>query len=322
MIRLNGPALAVAALCFHFLIPNAAQAQSYSEVPYAPEVGSRWSVVSVTDGEEIKPGSQTVNQKITMTSEFTVEEKLPVGYRVTYAMRDFKIEGNAPAREMAQTAFSAMKGVVVRGRINASGKPVAVDNFDEVKVSVNKVVDSLAKGFADKPQLAGFLRQMLTVFLDVDSARAPEVYMEDMTPLAAGQTTGIVPGAVKREDNAVPTPFGASVKSALETRIESFDNAAGKVRYIRKQAFDKESLKTVTLAMTEKLVAASGNKQITPEIMAQMKDVRFDLQSEAVITVEGGMTRKIDDRSVTEAQLMGHIMRKTEKKVMTVTRVN
>lgn len=322
MIRLNGTALAaLAALCFHVPSPGAAQAQSYTEVKYAPEVGSRWSVLSVSDSEEIKPGSATVNQKITTTSDFTVEEKLPTGYRVAYAMRDIKIEGNAPARELVETAFAGMKDLVVRGRINASGKPVSVDNMDEVKVSISKVVDRMTKSFESKPAVANFLRQLLGGFLDVDSSRAPEVYMEDVTRLASGQTTGIAPGTVKRESDSVPTPMGAPIKSTLETRIESFDNAAGKVRYIRKQAFDKESLKNVTLALTEKLVAAAGNKQITPEVMAQLKDVKFDLESEAVITVEGGMTRKIDDRSVTTAQLMGHIMRKTEKKITTVTAI-
>jgi hypothetical protein len=317
MIRLNGAVLAVlAALCFPAI------AQTYSEVKYAPDTGSRWQIVSVTDSEEIKPGSATVIQKVTMTSDFTVEEKLPTGYRVSYAMTGFKIEGNPPARELVETALSAMNGVVVKGRVNASGKPVAVDNFDEVKTSVSTVVDRMAKAFADKPAVAGFMRQLLNGFLDVDSSRAPEVYMEELTVLAAGQSTGIMPGGVKREDNAVPTPMGAAIKSTLETSIESSDNAAGKVRYIRKQAFDEASLKSVTLGLTEKLVAAAGNKQITPEMMAQMRDVKFGIESEMVVTVEGGMTRKIDDRTVTTAQLMGHIMRKTEKKITTVTKVN
>ncbi len=299
-----------------------ALAQTWSEPKYNPEVGSTWSVVSVSDSEDMRPGGQRLTQQIRSRTEFTIDEKLPDGFRISYVTREIKIVGNAPGNQIAEMAFSAMKDIVVHGRTDASGKPVAVENFDEVKSTMRTVIARMTQAFEKQPKVADVVRQMMSGILDVGPARAAEVYMEDLPPLAAGQTTGIVPGGVRRQNESTPSPIGAgAMKSTLETRLESFDAASGKARYVRKRVFDKDSMRTVVLALSEKLMSATDKKAQTPEILRQIKDISFDIESEAVISVEGGMTRRIDDRSVTTARLMGHQMRKVEKKTVAVTRL-
>lgn len=300
-----------------------AQNRDWSERRYDPAPGSRWAVVSRTDTEENRGPEPTSTRRLETRNEFSIDEKLADGFRISYVMREIRLTGTAPTNAIAEKAFGAMKDIVIRGRTNAAGKPLAVENIDEVKSNVSVVVANLVRAFDKNPKVAELIRQMLEGFMIVDGPQAAETYMEDMLVLAAGQSTGIMPGAVKRQDESVPSPLGAgSIKSTLETRIESFDATAGNVRYIRKRVFDPAAMKAVVVSLTEKMIAAAGNQTIPPEVLSQIKDISLEIESEMVITVEGGMTRMIDDRSVTTARLMGRIMRKIEKKTMSVTRMN
>jgi hypothetical protein len=298
-----------------------ALAQQWTEPKFEPQVGSAWSVVSMTDSEKNGPNGPLVTQQVRTRTEFTVDEKLPTGFRISYVTREIKIEGNAPGGKIAETAFAAMKDIVIRGRTDATGKPVVVENLDEVKANMRGVIARLSQAYEKNPKVADLMRQILSGLLDVDATRAAETYMDDMSLLAAGQNTGILPGAVKRQDETVESPLGGFIKTSLETRLESFDAGAGKVRYIRKRAFDPESMKAVTLALTEKMMAAGNGKPLPPAVLEQLKDISFSVENETVISVEGGMTRTIDDRSFTSARLMGQTMRKTEKKTVAVSRI-
>ncbi len=307
---------------FYALVAAApACAQKWTEPKYDPEVGSAWSVVSLTESEKSAPGGPLVTQKVRTRTEFTIDEKLASGFRISYVTREIKVDGNAPGGKIAEAAFSAMKDIVIRGRTDATGKPVVIENLDEVKSKMLDVIARLAQAFEKNPKVADLTRQILNGFLDVDATRAAEVYMDDMPLLAAGQNTGIMPGAVKRQDETVDSPLGGFIKSSLETRLEWFDAAAGQVRYIRKRVFDPDSMKAVTLVLTEKMMAAGNGKPLPPDFLQQLKDISFSIENETVISVEGGMTRTIDDRSFTSARLMGHSMRKTEKKTVAVSRI-
>lgn len=320
-LRRIAAAVALACLCTQAFAQM--PARPYTERAYDPPVGSRWAVVSRTDTEENRAPDPNSTRRLETRNEFSIDEKLADGFRISFVMREIKMTGTAPTNAIAEKAFGAIKDIVIRGRTNAAGKPLAVENIDEVKSNVSVVVANLVRAFDKNPKVAELLRQMLEGFMIVDGPQAAETYMEDMLVLAAGQSTGIMPGAVKRQDEAVPSPLGAgSIKSTLETRIESFDAATGNARYIRKRVFDPAAMKVVVVSLAEKMIAAAGSQTIPPDVLSQIRDVSLEIESEMVITVEGGMTRMIDDRSVTTARLMGRIMRKIEKKTMSVTRMN
>lgn len=301
------------------LAAQSAAAQKWTERPYNPPVGSKWQIVTQADADETRAAGERRTRQITTRAEFSIEEKLADGYRIAYVMREIKASGNVPGTDIAAAAFGAMKDIVIRARTDASGKPLVVENIDEVKATMSKVVERVASAFEKKPEVAALLRQMMNGVLIVDGAAAAGVYMEDMPVLAAGQNTGLQPGAARREEEQVPSPLGgAAIKSVLITRLTSWDDATGKARFTRTREMDREGLKEATIAIASRLITASGDKD-SSKIVEIMKQVSFGIDNEVVIDVEGGMTRAIEDRSTTQASVMGQTFRKVEKKVVTVT---
>jgi len=121
----------------------------------------------------------------------------------------------------------------------------------------------------------------------------------------------------------VPSPFGGSpIKSTLVTRLDSFDDKAGKARFIRKREFDKESLREAITSVARQLVGISDKNTITPEMIEMMKRVNLSIESETVYEVDNGMTVGIDEREFTSASVSGQTFTKRQKRTVTVTRTN
>ncbi len=310
------PALAAAAIT---VFCAQAMAQPYTERAYNPPVGSRWSIVSSSESEQIGGGGAPKTQQIRSRAELTIEEKLADGFRVTYVNRELNVTGNAPGTEIGATALGALKGIVVRARTDKSGRPVAVENLDEVRSAIRTMIERMAKAFEQKPQIAGFIRQMMEGFLIADEKAAATSLMEDLPALAAGQNTGLKPGEVRREQDETANPLGgAAIKSSLVTRISEWNDKAGTVRFTRKSEMDAEALKTATLDMVRKLAAVADGK-ITPEMLEMSKQITFTTESTTLIDVRDGMTTNIDDRATSGISLKGQSMRKVEKKTVSVT---
>jgi hypothetical protein len=70
--------------------------------------------------------------------------------------------------------------------------------------------------------------------------------------------------------------------------------------------------------MVRKIVPAA-DKELTPKMIEIMDRIKFDMTSRAVLDVEGGMTRRVEEVSTVAVSLMGHSGTKTEKKVIQVT---
>lgn len=300
---------------------SAQSAKPWTERPYNPPVGSKWSIVSDSFSEETLAKGEKRTRKLGMISELTIEERLADGFRVSYVNRDLQVTGNAPGIEIAAAAFGAMKDIVVRGRTDASGKPLAIDNLPEVKTSMRVVVDRMSVAFQKNPKVAALIKQIMEGLLMVDGPLAATTYMEDLPGLAVGQSNGLKPGMVKRENEQVQSPVGnLPIKSVLTTRLESWDDATGKARFVRRSEMDPESLKQATLALVRQFSTAASDK-VTPEVLALMKDITFAIDNVTTIDVQDGMTVAIDDRSTTSAKLMGHSVSKVEKKTVKVTRL-
>lgn len=311
---------AVAASC----APAFAQAQSqaWTERPYNPAAGSRWFVESVSESDETRAGGDRRTRQIEATGELTIEEKLADGFRISYVNRDIKISGNATGTELAHTAFGAIKGIVVRARTDASGKPVTVENLAEVKSTLRAVVDRIVASMESKPKVAALMRQMLEGVLIADDKTAAAALLEDLVSLSSAQNTGLKPGMVKREADDTPSPLGGGVvKSTLTTQLTSWDDKTGTARITRKREMDKESLKAVTLDIARKLASVSDDK-ITPEMLDMMKQITFTIDTVTVYDINGGMTTRIEDTSATVASVAGHSFRKNEKKVVSIVPIS
>jgi hypothetical protein len=298
-------------------------AQTYNEKPYDPPLGSKWQIVSETTTHENRPGQGDRDERIQTRADLTVDEKLPGGFfRVTYTNRGIDITGNAPASKLVGDAYSAMRNIPIRARLDSAGRPVEVENLAEIKTTMNGVVDKIVARFDGNPKAAALVRQIFKALLDVEGRDAATTYLEELPQLAAAQNTGLQPGKTRQDTETNPSPLGVAFKTVLTTRLDSYDDKAGTARFIRKREFDKEGLREAVLDIVRRLAAAGDNKTITPEALEMMKKVNFSIDGETVYDVANGMTVRIDDREFTSASVMGTTFTKQQKKTVAVTRQN
>lgn len=305
------------------LLAAPAVAQTYTERSYNPPVGSKWQIVSDTASTENRPGGNR-EERIQMRAELSIDEKLPDGFfRVTYITRSIDISGNTPTSKLIGDAYSAMRDIPIRGRLDPAGRPVGVDNLAEVKTTMRGVVDKIVGKFDSNPKAAAFMRQVLQSLIDVEGRDAATTYLEELTPLAVVQNVGLKPGDVRKDTESNPNPIGGKpFKTVLTTRLDSYDDKAGKARFLRKREFDKDSLREAITDIVSKLAAVGDNKTITPEMVEMMKKINFSIEGETVYDVDNGMTVRIDDREFTTASVMGTTLTKQQKKTIAVTRQN
>lgn len=316
--------LAAAATLFALLSMPAAFAQGWTERPYNPPAGSKWQIVSETTTHENRPGQGDRDERIQTRADLTIDEKLPDGFfRVTYTTRGIDVTGSSPGSKLIGDAYSAIRDIPIRARLDSAGRPVEVENLAEIKTSMRGVIDKIAAKFDSNPKAAAFMRQIMQGLLDVEGRDAATTYLEELSPLAAVQNIGLKPGDVRRDDETNPNPFGGKAfKTNLTTRLDSYDDKTGKARFLRKREFDKDSLREAIADIVRKLAAIGDNKTITPEMMEMMKKVNFSIEGETVYDLDNGMTVRIDDRDFMTASVMGTTFTKQQKKTVAVTRQN
>jgi hypothetical protein len=292
-----------------------ASAQGWTERPYDPPVGSRWHIESQTDTQQSGDIGAPSEFHMHSVSEFTVTEKVPGGFREVFVNRGIKISGTSPSNSFVEKAFTATKDIEVRARTDRSGKPVEVENVDEVKATMRTVVDRLTANFADQPKVVEVLKGLLEGFLRADSTTATGVYIDEVPLITAAQSTGLRPGTVLSQPRDVEAPLGGgSIKGVIVMRLSAWDDKAGTARYTRTLEIDNESVRAFILSVTQKLAATSD--RVSPKMADMMKQISINMTSEATIDVEGGIARAATETEVTTASLMGHTM--TRRKVRTV----
>jgi len=301
-----------------------ALAQTYTERPYDPPVGSKWQIVAETTSAENRPGAGNRDEHVQTRADVSIDEKLPDGFfRITYTTRSIDVSGNTPTIKLIGDAYSAMRDIPIRARLDKAGRPVQVENLAEIKTTMRGVVDKVAARFESNPKAAAFVRQLMQTLIDVEGRDAATTYLEELAPLAAVHNIGLKPGDVRRDTDTNQNPFGGKpFKTNLTTRLDSFDDKAATARFLRKREFDKESLREAVTDVVRKLAAVGDNKTTTPEMIEMMRKVNFTIEGETVYDVENGMTVRIDDREFTTASVMGTTFTKQQKKTVAVTRQN
>jgi hypothetical protein len=302
------------------LAASGASAQTWIERPYNPPVGSRWIVNSESTSEEVRSGGPR-NTATKARSEFTIEDKTAAGgFKVVYVSRDVQIEGNTPGVAIMRQVVDVMKDITVRGTTDASGKPVRVDNLDEARTSMRKVVDRLVGMFKDKPQITQFIESFMGGLLIVDEKRAAATYLEYLPQLALGQNTGLKVGEVRRSVEEIPSPLGnGTLKTNLALQIVKADPATGKVSLLQTTTYDPVSIKEFSANAAKQLMIAADEKIPRAEFDEMMKKMSMTLDGRLEIEVEDGMTRRMVDTTITTASLMGITFNKREVKITTVT---
>lgn len=312
----------IALSCAAVLVVVVAAQAEVVEAPFAPSVGSRWTVEDVDDGVTSTPGGKRETQLIRQSGELVVKEKTPTGFVVTFEVKDVEISGDASGVAVVGPALKEMKGVVFEGELDASGKPVAMRNLEAVKARMREIVERAAKPFEDKPKLAELMRSMLTQLLVLDGPVAAETYFQPLMQMSRAQNLGLKAGEAKEETTSTPNPLGGdAIKTIAVTRLAKRDPATGVTVFTRLERFDNESLKTAVMAITRRIMRDAGVAPagLTEDALADLAK-RIEMSSDTVTTydVRGGMTRRVEQNSVMRASAMGQRFSKDGKRVVTI----
>ena len=319
MIHCKSIFAGLALIAFAALRVAPSHAADAVELPYNPPVGSHWIIDTETTTDDQRPDGPRTSD-IKTHAEMTVDAKTADGFRISYVSRGATFDGNAPMLPIMRQSFKALENVTIHATTDLSGKPIRVDNLDEAKTAMRNMVDGMMAPFKDKPQVADVMKQMLSRMIEVDATEAATIYLEELPALARAQATGMKPGEVRHSTDSAQNPLGGGLlKSNSALTLTQADAASGKRVYERTTAYDDASLKEMTQSVTKKLLAASGDASKAEQIEKLVKSMALSLDERTIFEVEGGMTRKVSERTLTTASAMGHQMTKTETKTITVT---
>ena len=294
---------------------------SAAEPAYDPPAGSRWIIESDTRGQEVRPEG-SANSRIKMRAELTIEEKTPDGFRVSYVHRGATVEGNARDLPLQRGYMKVLENVVIRASTDLAGRPLSIDNLDEVKTAMRSAANGLAAQFAGTPSDRALFDQLTSELIEVDAKRAVSVYLGHLALLAVAQNAGMKPGEVRLSSKPVENPLdGDALMSNERFELVEADAATGRLKFVSLTFIDAGAMKDFMQSFARSLLAASGDS-ITPEkIDWLVSSMAFSLDKRAEFEVVDGLTRKVAETSTTVFRGMEQNLTQTEARTITVTRV-
>jgi hypothetical protein len=300
------------------VIRSPAHAAEFVERLYDPPVGSRWLIESEMRSEETKSdGLKTLESK--SRAELTVEEKTADGFRIAYVNRGISLGGTSPSVPLLRLAFKPIENVVIRVATDRSGKPLRVENLEEVRGAMRAMRDNILKPFVGKPKLVEILNQIMSNLLEVDEQTAARNYLDDVPQLATAQSTGMKPGEIRRTTDAVANPLGGGqLKSNVMFHLVSADAATGKVQYVSTRSYDADSMKESLAGITRRMMIAAGENVTSEQVEKMLKEMSLTFDERTVLDVENGVTRKISETTHNVVSARGHTLTKHQTRTVTV----
>jgi hypothetical protein len=283
-------------------------ATARADALYAPPVGSRWVIQRDLYKEETSHENGKTDVKkstLKITAELVVKAKTPGGFQMTYARRKSSYDGeNAGAM---RASLAALENIEMRATTDLTGKPLRVENFEDIKAGVRKMIDTLAA--ATDRETAAALRTMLAGMTQIDGIKAAELYLDELGDLAAGQNTGLKAGEQRQTTVTLPNPMGPGFVSTRTLSMVSADPAKGDAKLLLTEVHDPESIR----AFIAHLLKSSGGDP------NDAKAMELSLEAKSDIEVAGGMTRSLKRESTTSNRLTGNYRLIKSFKTVTVT---
>jgi hypothetical protein len=303
-----GAATVVAALIF----TKSAVAETI-ERPFNPPIGSRWTIESI-ETEKDEGGDPTTTSTKKTTQLLTYAAKLPDGYRISFQTTASTFEGDTDDPAMMRAAAAAMRGLTYRVVTDLSGKPLRVENLDEVRAALRKLVDVTTGTLAD-PQVIDAAKKMMAGMADQDDKQAAE-HVGRLRMIALGQNTGFKPGESRQrtfdESSSFPTP----IRQAQTVTLLDMTPDGAKAHYRVTEVSDPESMRALLLALIGKF--DTSDPQVREQIDA-IKQMVLRQESQIEIEVIDGMTRNLDIVSITERRLGAGGVRVTTHETLAIT---
>jgi hypothetical protein len=121
------------------------------DLPYRPEVGSRW--IGTTETRETMAQAGRVLQSTVLRDrgEYRIVGKLEKGYRVSYTLHDGSFDGDTPIAALMKPMIQSMKGQSYAYETDEGGTPTRLLDVDRLKALAIQAMDTVAQS---KPELS------------------------------------------------------------------------------------------------------------------------------------------------------------------------
>jgi len=288
----------------------AAAAADWIEPRYQPAVGSRWIIQRDLFKEERRNENGVASLRkniLRITSELTIEGKTAEGFRLAYRRTQSSYESEDTDAPAMRASLAALENVLVRAAADASGKPLRVENLEDVRKAVGKMIDRLAAA-GENPQVAAAVRKLFSRLTKIDAAQAAEELLDELPALALTQNTGLHPGEMRRREVEEPSGIGPPLVKTIALSIASADPASGDVRFRLEEHIDPDSILRFLAAVASQLGRDPND----------LKKMEIALDGKTDIEVSGGMTRALHRHSTTSSNLLGNTVVIADRKEVTV----
>jgi hypothetical protein len=312
--RAGALALAVAAVAMFDV------AAAFAAGPlYDPPAGSRWIVETEARSEEVRPDG-TATSLIRTRAELTIEQTTADGFRISWVQRDGTVEGNARSVPLRRAYMKVLENVVIRASTDPSGKPLRIDNLDEAKAAMRGAASGLAEQFDRRPASRALFDQLMSELVEVDADSAASVYVDALAVLAVAQNTRMKRGEFRQVTKPAENPLGGdALKSTERFELVDDDATGSRLRYVNVTSIDAASMNDFMQSFARGLLAATGDG-VTPErVRLLVNSMVFSFDKRAEFEVEGGMTRKVAEKSTTVFRGMEQNLIQTETRTIVVT---
>jgi hypothetical protein len=302
------------ALALGVLVPRMATAEEWVEPKFDPPVGSQWTIQRELNVQKVNGGIM-VGHTLKEAALLTIAEKTADGFVVTYARQSSSYDGNPAGAAAQRLMFEAQQGLVIRVVTDAAGKPLRIENFDEVKAALKKAVAAQPASTAN-PDVLAAVRRVGDRILAVDNKRAAELFLDSLPVLAVAQNTGLKPGEMRKSTLPVANALVDGITKTLTLSIARTNPDAGTARYLMTETYDADSMKTLVLETVKELAITNVS---TGTVEQAVKSAVVESVARAQFDVAGGMTRELRKQSVTSFRFTGSRSVTTEDEVVTVT---
>jgi hypothetical protein len=296
------------------LLPRTAVAAEWVEPKFDPPLGSKWIIERQIDVEK-NSGGTIVGHTQKDKALLTFVSKSDAGYVVTFTRQESSYEGNPSDAAHQRIAYQALQGLVMRIDTDLTGKPVRIENWDEVKAALKSAANSEPLTTAN-PEILAKVHELVDRSLKLDDKQAAELYVDDLRTLALAQRTGLKQqGEIHKSVVPVVNALSNGISKTVMLSLSEADPATGKARYLMTETYDPDSVR----ALVSETVKEFSTTNVSASMIDQaIKSAVVSAVTRAQFNVEGGMTRELREESFLSFRPAGSISVDTESKLVTV----
>ena len=283
-----------------------ASAETIVDLPYRPEIGSRWIGTTETRETKAKAGRVLESMVLRDRGEYRIVEKLEKGYRVSYTLHDGGIDGDTAIAAMMKPLIQSMKGQSYAYETDEDGTPTRVLDVDRLKALAVKAVDTMAQSkpeFSTVPQLKQLVDGMRSQFDAATPESGVDLFLEPVVRYSMVQGLTNVPLGEERgyDDVVVNQLTGSKMRAKGSFKIAAVDKANGLATIEWRLTALPEDLNKATRDFVMRLVPEGADATKLDEAMAQMKMEHLDRATYKVALADG-VVRRMDRTAVVKAQ--------------------